>query len=411
MKKVLKKVLFVFLIAVLLVVNYAPTTVEPVEAQTLRSLKKELEEKKAEYEANKQQQAATQAEINAAKSKALSISKEIEQIQVEMVKLTEEIEKLNEDIDDKNEEIKKIINYYQLSSGENEYLEYVFDAADFTDFIYRSAISEQLTDYNDELVDEYSQMIIDNEKKKVDLAAKTVTLSEKQTELEKQIQVYKTELEGIVEGAVSIKEELEMLEEFVETYEEYGCDLDEDISSCSYGKLPPGTAFYRPVVSGRVSSNYGYRTYRINGTTKSEFHYGMDFAVPHGTPVYAVANGQVVGYTHHYRCGGNMLYIAHNINGTRYTSAYYHLASVNVSVGQSVTYNTVIGYSGGSPSIETWDKCTTGAHLHLQMGTGAYLMDSGYRYYSQFQSRSINPRNVINIPSYGVYFNSRDRKY
>ena len=411
MKKTFKKIRYVILVLILLMVNFAIPSQEVVEAKTLRQLKQELEEKKAEYQANKQQQQATQAEISAAKAKALEISREIEQIQVEMVNLTEEIEELNVEIEEKEKEIKQIMNYYQLSSSESAYLEYVFEAADFTDFIYRVAIAEQLSDYNDKLVDEYHEKIEQNEKKKKDLDNKTITLSDKQKDLEKQIKVYESELQGIVEGAVDIKEDLDRLEKFIKTYESYGCNLDQDVESCSYGKLPPGTAFYRPLIAGKVSSNYGYRTYWINGAQKSEFHYGMDFSAAHGTPVYAVADGKVVGYTHHYRCGGNMLYIAHNINGAKYTSAYYHLASANVKVGDTVTYNTVIGYSGGSPSIEYWDKCTTGPHLHLQIATGAYLMDSGYIYYSQFQSRSINPRNIINIPGYGVYFNSRDRKY
>jgi len=408
MKKVLKRILFISLIAVLLVVNYAPTE-DIVEAKTLRTLKQELEAKRKEYEENQNKQQATQAQIDDAKAKAIAISKEIEDIQKEMVALTEEIEVLNGNIEEKSKEIKNIINYYQLASGENAYLEYVFNAADFTDFIYRSAVSEQLTSYNDKLIDEYSKMIIENENKKVDLAAKTVALNEKQKELEKQISVYETELQGVVEGAIGIKEELEMLEEFVRVYEKAGCKLDEDITSCGSNKLPPGTAFFRPIVSGSVSSNYGYRTYYINGKQKSEFHYGMDFSVPHGTPVYSSANGQVVAIWEKYRCGGNMVWIAHNINGTKYTTAYYHLSSINVSVGQAVTYNTVIGYSGGNPRIETWDKCTTGAHLHFQLATGAYMID--YKTYSAFQARSINPRNVVNIPDYRVYFSSRDRKY
>lgn len=411
MKQFFKKFKYILLVLILLVVNFSFPTKEVAEAKTLRQLKEELIAKKAEYEANKQQQQATKAEIENAKQKALSISIEIEGIQEEMVNLTNEIEELNVEIEEKEKEIKKIMNYYQLSNSESAYLEYVFEAADFTDFIYRMAIAEQLSKYNDKLVDEFHAKIKENENKKVELDKKTVSLSNKQEELEKQIKVYESELRGIVEGAVDIEEELKRLETFIKTYESYGCDLDQDVSSCSYGKLPPGTAFYRPLVSGRVSSNYGWRTYWLNGKEKTDFHYGMDFSAPHGTPVYSVADGVVVGYTHQYYCGGNMLYIAHNINGVKYTSGYYHLARATVKVGDTVTHNTVIGYSGGLRSIEYWDDCSSGAHLHLQIATGAYLMDSGYTSYSKFQSRSINPRNVMNVPSYGVYFNSRDRKY
>ena len=46
------------------------------------------------------------------------------------------------------------------------YLEYVFTATDFTDFIYRMAIAEQLSDYNEKLISDYEDLIIENEKKK-----------------------------------------------------------------------------------------------------------------------------------------------------------------------------------------------------------------------------------------------------
>ena len=45
-----------------------------------------------------------------------------------------------------------------------------------------------------------------------------------------------------------------------------------------------------------------------------------------------------------------MVYIGHYTGSGTYTSGYFHLASVNVSVGQVVTPDTVIGYSGGVPS-------------------------------------------------------------
>ena len=99
-----------------------------------------------------------------------------------------------------------------------------------------------------------------------------------------------------------------------------------------------------------------------------------------------------------------MIWIVHNVNGKKYTSAYYHLKSYNVKIGDSVSHNDVIGYSGGiakGNSYNNYDGCTTGPHLHLQMATGWYdpnsLFSGGYSAYYNFDANSFNPTSVINF--------------
>ena len=175
MFKYLRKFGYLFLIIAMISVSFIPTSkTDIVEAKSLKTLKEELEvtKKKAQENANKKK--FTEQEIKNKKAKVSSINNEISQIEKETENLTKEIERLNDDIIEKQEEVKKIINYYQVSSGESAYMEYIFDAADFTDFIYRLAIAEQLSTYNDKLVDEYNEMIKQNENKKKDLANKII---------------------------------------------------------------------------------------------------------------------------------------------------------------------------------------------------------------------------------------------
>ena len=107
-------------------------------------------------------------------------------------------------------------------------------------------------------------------------------------------------------------------------------------------------------------------------------------------------------------CGGNQVYINHIINGQRYTTLYAHLASYTVSIGQTVTKDTIIGYVGGNPGIEWWDGCSTGTHVHLQISSGWYpsLMS-----WSGFSNNSFDPRRVINIPAKGTWFSNRYAQY
>jgi len=408
MVKFFKKVSYIILIFVMLLVNFfVPTNTEIAEAKTLRDLKAELEQKQKEYEDSKNQKELTQSEINSTKANITAINDEISKIQKEMLDLTNEINDLNEEIVEKEKEIKSIMNYYQLSNGESAYLEYIFNAVDFTDFIYRLAIAEQLSDYNDKLIDEYNQKIKENEEKKKELDEKTVSLNAKQVSLQEQLKSLRGNLDLIVEENMSIEDEIKVLKEYIDTYQnKYKCGLDEDINVCGRDKLPPGTKFYRPVTSGTISAHFGW----YSPWGQSTWHYGTDFAgTGHGANVYAIASGKVAGIVNRAGCGGNMVYIQHIVNGTRYTSGYFHLSHVNVRVGDTVTQNTVIGGVGGNPGIEWWDRCSTGTHLHLQLAYGLYLED--YYSYSGFEAKSIDPRLVMNLPSVGVWFSNRTTKY
>ena len=129
---------------------------------------------------------------------------------------------------------------------------------------------------------------------------------------------------------------------------------------------------------------------------------GFDFSTPEGQEVHPVADGIVSEVWHHYRCGGNMIWIVHNVNGKKYTSAYFHLKSYNVKIGDKVSHNDVIGLSGGiskGNSYNTYDGCTTGPHLHLQLANGWYdpnsLFAGSYSGYWTFDNNSFNPLNVI----------------
>ena len=90
-----------------------------------------------------------------------------------------------------------------------------------------------------------------------------------------------------------------------------------------------------------------------------------------------------------------MVFVHHKLsNGQTYTSVYMHLYQINVSVGQTVTKDTVIGIMGGGPTTP-WDYCSTGAHSHLGLATGLFGIDYGWDY---LKSHYINPANVINFP-------------
>ena len=411
MKKGLSKAFYSFLCVVLLGVT-ALSFPTPVKGETLGSLKEKLAKKESEYKNNKTQRELTDKEIEKVKTEIGSISAQIEDNRNTIAKLDEEIIKLNEEIIKKEQEIKDVVKFYQISSGTSTYLEYIFGASDFTDLIYRMAISEQLVDYNDKLVDQYNKMVDDSKKKQEELRNQEKELQDRQQELETKLSSLGKKLSEFVKLGMDIEEEIKAQKEAIKLYEEqYKCKDDEEISVCTTKQLPADTSFWRPLKVGVRTDEYGYRTYKLNGRWVSDFHTGIDISVyDNGSvPVYASAAGVVIYIVKKSSCGGNQIYLHHNINGKTYTTVYMHLRQTLVEVGDVVTKDTQIAIMGGNPSKEYWDKCSTGAHLHFMVANGLYLKD--YNSYSTLVSKTMNPRSIVNFPAGGQYFYNRTTQY
>jgi len=282
-------------------------------AKTLGDLKKELQANIDEYNQAQANKKLTEKEINSIKTNIESATKQIENSQNEISNLTKEIEQLNKDIENKKQQIKDIIGFYQLSGSSTAYLDYAMGAQTFTDFIYRMAISEQLIQYNDQLVEEYNNLIVSNKAKQVDLSNKIVELEKKQEQLSANLDSLGNELSKIVDLTVDIEEEIASRREAIEMYEkQYGCKDTDDLDVCTKGQLPADTKFWRPIISGGFSSEYGYRTYWLNGKKVTDFHSGIDLTG--STDVYSSAAGVVASIVRKSSCGGNKIYIHHKIN-------------------------------------------------------------------------------------------------
>ena len=99
-----------------------------------------------------------------------------------------------------------------------------------------------------------------------------------------------------------------------------------------------------------------------------------------GTTVYASGRGVVGEILKRTSCGGNIIFIYHNLNGEKYTTIYGHLLEINVSPGQVVDENTIIGKLGGESTAAInggYDKCTNGAHLHYAISEDYHTYDFG----------------------------------
>ncbi len=395
------------LIGILLCIFTMFSFVDTVNAETIRNLKKKLDVLLKDAQNKKETINRTEQEISQSKSKINQIYSDMEYISNEIIRIQNEIVELDEDIKKKDKQIKELIKSFQTTTEGSFYIEYIFGAETIEDLIYRFSITEQIAEYNNDLIALMEEKIEENKIKNEEMNQKTKELEEEQQKLKVQIIYLGREKEELQEQEQSIEDEIKSAQQVIEMYERAGCGLDENLDVCANRLLPPDTRFYRPLTNGKVTSEFGNRYHPITGSYS--FHSGIDLTADTrtNTKIYAVANG-VVAKKFYSLCGGNQLFIHHNINGKKYTSAYLHMLVINVQEGQFVSKDTVLGMMGGDN--KKLDTCSTGAHLHLSIAYGLRYKD--YWDYDTYKAKLISPRQVINFPS-GLYnpWNDRITRY
>lgn len=373
------------------------------KARTLRELRTELSALKAEKRKNESNKKATKNEISSAKNSVSSKQAEISANQNKIASATKESQELEKEIRDGKDELERLINAYQVAQGDNVYLEYIFEATSYEDLIYRYAIIEEIMSYQEEQIESWKNKISANEALKVELSEREVLLNSQIDSLASEIKSLNNRLDDYLDIQMDIDDEIDSTKELIDYYEDIGCKEDEDLDECV--SVRGDTRFRKPLTKGVVTSYFGYRTHPVTGK-KNSFHTGVDIGGnKEGTSIYSLANGTVAKIIRKSSCGGNSVYIHHTINGKKYTSAYLHLLTINVKVGDKVSNTTVIGTVGGGKGTKKWDKCSTGAHLHLGLGTGWY--GNTYTSYSKWVANLLNPKEVLNLPNKKVYWYSR----
>lgn len=126
-------------------------------------------------------------------------------------------------------------------------------------------------------------------------------------------------------------------------------------------KAPKATGYAKPI-NAPLSGAYG----KAGAMWSLGYHTGADFAAPHGTPVFAAADGKVVGS----KSGGS--YGSHVVidHGNGKYTLYAHLSSRNVWAGQSVKAGDKIGAVGSTGN-------SSGPHLHLELRNSATAFNKG----------------------------------
>lgn len=227
---------------------------------------------------------------------------------------------------------------------------------------------EELSGINKE-ISEYQDTLDKRLKEKTDLANQRTKLSSEIRKIENEIRAEEARIRAAEEARR--KAEADAARRRKQNAESRLAD-----ASGRYGNINSSYNFSGklawPTAATRITSLFGPRRALMPGL--SNFHWGLDIAGPAGTPVYSAENGVVerIHYpfpnqTYGGKSTGNNNYIViRHANGI--STAYLHLKTINVSVGQNVSRGQTIGTIGST-------GYSTGPHLHFEVRINGRRVD------------------------------------
>ncbi len=113
-----------------------------------------------------------------------------------------------------------------------------------------------------------------------------------------------------------------------------------------------------------ITSFFGPREFLVGGIIRKDFHRGLDFKLPPGTPIVAAADGKVIN-SKYYGTYGYYIEIEHE---GKYKTVYAHNSKLTVNAGDIVKRGDLIALSGNT-------GLSTGPHLHFEIKYNDNIID------------------------------------
>lgn len=386
--------------------TYATTTIDSLnqkineDAGAIKDAQKDKEELESGLDAIQEKKEQLEQEKTELTSYVVQLDGEMNQVlgdlaQVEslLAKKTEEIEQTKKDLEqakndvDNQYENMKIRIKFMYEHGSVSSLQILLGAGSFSEMLNKAQYIEELSNYDREMLVKFTETKEKVEKLEEELKSQQQVLEatkaevqDKQKEMagliqekKEEITDYETNIENkekaIAEYEQMIKEQdatIKALEASVAAAKAQRDKLS--VSENSAGTMTYGGgpfAFPAPSYT-RVSDDYGNRIHPILGV--QQFHNGIDFAAPSGSPILAAADGVVIAASYSATMG-NYIMIDH---GSQLYTIYMHASALYVSTGSKVTKGSQIAAVGSTGR-------STGPHLHFSVRlNGSYVSPWNY---------------------------------
>ena len=352
------------------------------ERSGIRSSLANVQQMKKELEASKSDLSAYITELD---QKLMQIQANIEDLKAKIVEKEQQIEQTEKELEEairiqeEQYEAMKLRIKFIYEEGDLLYTDVLFTAKSFSDILNKATYVEKLEEYDRRKLEEYKLQVqvvdatrqaLEEEKQTLDetkagVEAEEASVQELMAEKEAQLAQVReqiaTQEEAICQYEAQIYAqdlEIAQLEQQIEAEQKR---LEEEARAAAAAAAAAarrhytGGIFVWPCPSySYISSDYGYRTHPIYGTTL--FHSGIDMAASTGAPILAAATGQVVAASYSSSMG-NYVMIDH---GDNIYTVYMHCSRLYVSKGQEVAAGATIAAVGSTGA-------STGPHLHFSV--------------------------------------------
>lgn len=397
--------------------------------EEIQERKDKAEEQKQEIKASESKvdmMEETVAGLNTEKNELQQVknalSETVEELDTQLISVQEVLTELEEDIERKTKQVENIKDRlreaeanqdeqyasmkqrikFMYEKGDVAYISMVFGAESLTEMLNKAEYIEEVSAYDRRLLNEYTEtkfrvinlkdkleieqdsLLETQEEAKIQEAQMARLIDEKNGEIERYESEIDTKEDAIKEYEAMIASQnatIAALEASILQAEREAAALEKELAESGLSdndidSTPSKPATTQQVFSGpfcfpapsytRVSDDYGNRIHPILGV--KQFHNGIDFAAPGGSPILAAQSGTVIAAAYSSTMG-NYIMINH---GGGLITIYMHASALYVSSGQTVTKGQKIAAVGTTGR-------STGNHLHFSVRlNGSYVSPWSY---------------------------------
>lgn len=404
-RRYLKRYIGVFLLAALLLLQTRETRAVSLSSITSESIrekegqisdaqneKKEIESALTDIKALKERLEGEKADLE---GYVVALDHDLAEIQQKISELNGKIAAKETEIQETEEELEaavakqdeqyaamKMRIQMMYEQNDNYYFEMMLQAESFSDLLNRLDYIKEVSDYDNQKLQEYmlvTQYVeackeeLHAEKEVLDAAK--VSVQQEEASMEELISDKEAEIVAKQSDIGSKQAAIEEYEADIQAQNELIASLEaavaaerkrlaeENAARLTYD----GGVFSFPAPSyTRISEEYGERIHPILGVP--QFHNGIDIAAPNGSPILAAYDGEVVASAYSGSMG-NYVMIDH---GDSLYTIYMHASALYVSKGDLVAKGEQIAAVGSTGR-------STGPHLHFSVRkNGGYVSPWGY---------------------------------